>query len=238
MPPDMPAAALRKPSESAPKAPAPRLTPARVLAWLQAHPEFFTAHSEHLANQLSDLALPAKRGNVLSLHAARATKAATAAERLALRQQRLVATARANAQVADAIFTAVIGLLACKNLAELRHLVQTSLKRDLDLDATRLLLISARPSATTLTAAQLNELCPEPVKLRTLTDPLERKFYGPKGNMLQSDALLRLAGPDGQPLGLLALASHQTTRFHAGQSTELAAFLAAALGTCLAKLNG
>ncbi len=42
--------------------------------------------------------VPKKSGNILSLHAARAEKSTQAAEKLAIRQQRYVATARANAK--------------------------------------------------------------------------------------------------------------------------------------------
>ncbi|HEX2859288.1 MAG TPA: DUF484 family protein [Alphaproteobacteria bacterium] len=228
----MPTAAnAKKASKTATSA---RLTAPQVLGWLQAHPAFFAEH----ADTLQQLMVPKKSGNILSLHAARAEKSTQAAEKLAIRQQRYVATARANAHTANAIFGAVIALLACKSISELRHLLQTSLKDNLGLEATRLLLVGPKPSATGLTLDEIDALCPESVKLRSLTDPLERKMYGPKGNMLKSDALLRLVSPAGATLGLLTLASGDATRFHDGQSTELAAFFAAAVGACLAKLNG
>jgi uncharacterized protein YigA (DUF484 family) len=210
-----------------------RLTAAQVLTWLQAHPAFFSEH----ADTLGQLMVPKKSGNILSLHAARAEKSNMAAEKLALRQQRFVATARANAQTANAIFGAIIELMACKNVAGLRHLLQTKLKETLALDALRFLPISPKASAMGITAEELDSLCPQHVRLRSLTDPAERKMYGPKGNMLKSDALLRLTSPGGQTLGLLTLASADATRFHDGQSTELAAFFAATVGACLAKFE-
>jgi uncharacterized protein YigA (DUF484 family) len=227
----MPTAATAKKARKT--ATVPRLTATQVLGWLQAHPAFFGEH----ADTLSQLMVPKKSGNILSIHAARAEKSTQTAEKLAIRQQRFVATARANANTANAIFGAILTLMACKNLAGLRHLLQTNLKDNLGLDSIRFLPISAKPSASGITLDEIETLCPEGVRLRALTDPAERKMYGPKGNMLKSDALLRITSPGGQVLGLMTLASADETRFHDGQSIELISFFAAAVGSCLAKFE-
>lgn len=232
----MPATAT-KTSITAKKAPA-TLKPAQVLAYLQANPSFFEKHKETLVQS----ATPAKKGKgagrvggtILSLHAAQAQRVTNQAEDLKIRHKQLISTARGNAEIADSIFTAVLGLIACRTLASLRKYLQNTLADDLQLDAIRLFKTGTEETATTLTAQQILTLCPQPMVLGPLNAAQHRILFGPKTNNLKSVCIMALADSSDTLHGLLALGSADATRFHAGQATTLADFLRRATGQVLA----
>lgn len=214
-----------------PKAPAkPRLSPTAVLSYLQANPAFFEKHKD----QLASLSVPTKGGNILSLHGLKADKIAREAETLKIRQKQLISTAQGNAIVAETIFAAVLSLIPCRTMAELRQYLQTGLPTHLGLTAVRLFKAGEAETATTLTAGQIHTLCPQPVTLAPLNAEIHRLLFGPKTNHLKSICLMALTLPDGTYIGLLALGSDDATRFHAGQATNLADFLRQATSTVLA----
>ncbi len=216
----------------------PSLKPAQVLAYLQANPTFFEKHKETLVQS----AAPAKKGKgagrvggtILSLHAAQAQRITNEAENLKVRHKQLISTARGNAEVADSIFTAVLGLIACRTLADLRKYLQNTLAEDLNLDAIRLFKAGAEETATTLTAEQILSLCPQPMVLGPLNAAQHRILFGPKTNNLKSVCVMALADSSDTLHGLLAMGSADATRFHAGQATTLADFLRRATAQVLA----
>lgn len=232
----MPAKAALKKSPAKPKSaaaqPVSSLSAEEVLAFLSHNPSFLSQH----ADAIGQVTQPEKTANLLSFHAFQATKAEKQVSRLSTRQQQMVATAHANAVIAGSIFQAVLHVMQLNTLGQLRTWLQTSLPEILSLNASRLMLAGEASSATTLPEADILALCPEPITLRTLTTAPERHFYGPKGKLITSDALLRLETQEGVLLGLLALGSTDATRFHAGQSTDLAQFFAHALSIRLAQL--
>lgn len=235
----MPATAT-KPAATASKrkSPTSALKPAQVLAYLQANPTFFEKHKATLVQS----AAPTKKGKgagrvtgtILSLHAAQAQRVTNEAENLKIRQQQLISTARGNAEVADSIFTAVLGLIACRTLPDLRKYLQNTLADDLQLDAIRLFKLGNEETATTLTADQILALCPQPMVLGPLNAAQHRILFGPKTNNLKSVCVMALAGTDDTLHGLLAMGSSNATRFHAGQATTLADFLRRATAQVLA----
>lgn len=211
---------------------APTLKEADVLAWLAKRPQFFQKHSEQLAH----LSLPKKGGNILSLHAAKAEKVQKSADKISLTHQRLLTRAEENSLIAEQIFTCALALIGATTLPALRKAVQTTLAEQLSLNATRLILAGPE-SATTLPAEEIEALCTGgTVTLRNLPDAAARAMYGPKGKLIASDCLLHLTH-NGTTYGLLAMGSTDAARFHAGQSTHMATFLAKVLGTCLARLS-
>lgn len=225
------AKAPKKAANPAKKPATPKLKPADVLAWLTAHPAFFAEN----ADKLSQLSVPKKGGNILSLHAAKAERADKTSEKLQVRHKQMVATAHANASAAGSLFTATLNVIGCATLAELRTYLQTDVRDDLNLEAARLWLVGTADTATTLTAQTIENYFPHDptIHLRTLTDAEDRGLYGPKGKMLKSDCLLHLTGSGGKTIGLLALASADETRFHAGQATDLARFFGQVFARCL-----
>jgi len=212
-------AAPRKAKPAAKKS--PNLSPATVLAYLHAHPSFFESHKAELQHFVT----PKKGGNILSLHALKADKLARTAENLKIRQKQLISMAEGNALVAESIFTAALQLIRCRNVAGLRKTLQTQIAETLDLTAVRLFGVGNAETATTLTAEQIEGLCPRPVTLAPLDAGKHRILFGPKTNGLKSVCLMPLADESGRTAGLLAMASSDATRFHAGQATNLAEFL-------------
>lgn len=207
----------------------PKLAETDVIAWLSANPDVFVRHQE----SLSKLAVPSKGGNILSLHAARAQRAEQHNDKLELNHHRLLKRAEANTTIASQIFNAVLTMVACENLAQLRAAVQTTLRDDLGVQATRLILCSPQPTPTTLAEDEIATYFPDgPVTLRRLATAPERTLYGPKGKMVASDCLLKLSH-NGQTLGMLALGSTDASHFHSGQSTEMANFLRQVMSLCL-----
>jgi hypothetical protein len=218
-----------------PKASA-RTTPAAVLTYLQNNPQFFEKHKSQLENLVTAPKKGRMPGNILSLHALKAEKADKQAEQLRIRQRQLISTARENALVAESIFTAVLHLIACNSLADLRKYLQNGLTSHLNLTAVRLFGVSEQETATTLTARQIADLCPTAIAMGPLNASIHRPLFGPKTNQLRSICLMALTEADGTYLGLLAMGSDDETRFHAGQGTVLAEFFRQAAGTILSKL--
>lgn len=212
----------------------PLLASGDVLAWLQANPGFFTEH----AAALGTLAQPAKGGNILSLHALKERRTAHRAEQLAVRHKQVVAAARSNALTAQTLMGQMAVAVAQPTLAAFRTYVQTTLKTALELDAVRLMLAGDTTSATTLAVAEIEELCPQSVNLRTLHTADERALYGVKGKLVRSDCLLKLAAADGRVVGVLGLGSEDAARFHIGQESQMAEAFGAVLGASLGRLLG
>ncbi|PZP39565.1 MAG: hypothetical protein DI585_03780 [Pseudomonas fluorescens] len=220
--------------------PAPKSTPkttvkpAAVLAYLKANPQFFEKHKEELAETAATPKKGRMGGSVLSLHAAKAERVTREADNLKVRHQQLISTARGNAEVAESIFSAVLGLIGCRNLTDLRKYLQGGLAEQLDLDAIRLFKLGETETATTLTVEQIVDLCPQPLVLGPMNAAKHRILFGPKTNGLKSVCLMALANDNGDVYGLLALGSADATRFHAGQATTLADFLRRATTEVLA----
>lgn len=179
----------------------------------------------------------AELGKVLSLHAAKAEKVQQAAHKLEITHQRLIQRAEQNTAIASQIFNATLGVIACRDIAAIRHYVQTGLKDLLGVDAARFVIAGPTTTASTMVAEDIQALFPSsaPVILRRLATADDRTLYGPKGKLMMSDCLLHLTdGPN--TMGLLALGSSDAAYFHAGQSTDMAAYLARVMGLCVGKL--
>lgn len=204
-----------------------------VLAYLTRRPDFFMKHP----TLLDELKLKRTEGNVTSLNTVRATRKEQQTDKLKLQQQRLYNTARNNENTAQSIFACVAVLASISTLAQFRTFIQTTLKNELDLCATRFLLISDKTTATTLAHDDINALTQTAVTPRTLQDVTDRALYGTTGKLMKSDLLLTLTNAENQPTALIALASKEETRFHAGQSLELATFLTEVLSATLTRLQ-
>lgn len=207
--------------------------PAAVLAYLQANPTFFDKHADQLAETIAKPHKKKLGGNILSLHAAKASHIARDAENLKIRHQQLISTARGNAEIAENIFSVIITLINCRTLTALRKYLQTGMTDHLQLEAVRLFKVGPEETATTLTADQITTLCPQPLVVGPLHASTHRPLFGPKTNGLKSVCLMALTNEEGVIQGLLALGSANETRFHAGQATTLADFLRRAVGSVL-----
>ena len=235
-----PAATPARTATTAKPAAAPKLPlkPAQVLAYLQNHPQFFETYKE----QLAQTAAPRKNsrnqgrmgGGIISLHAAHAERVSRDAENLKVRHTQLISTARGNADIAESIFTAVLGLIPCRTLPSLRKYLQGTLAEHLEVDAIRLFKAGEDETATTLTPDQITDLCPQPISTGPLEAARHRILFGPKTSNIKSVCVMALTTDDGTLHGLLAMGSAQATRFHAGQASTLADFLRRATAHVLA----
>lgn len=219
------------------------LKPAQVLTYLQNNPKFFETHREQLTEQFASGHTVPKKGRmgagIISLHAAKAERVSREAENLKVRHQQLISTARGNAEVAESIFTAVLGLIPCRTLASLRKYLQGSLAEQLDVEAIRLFKVGSEETATTLTADQITALCPQDITTGPMDAARHRVLFGPKTTNIKSVCLMALTTDDatlhGPKLhGLLVFGSTDATRFHAGQAVTLANFLRRATASVLA----
>ncbi len=223
--------------KTATKAASP-LKPAQVLSYLQNNPKFFETHREQLTEQFTTGNTMPKKGRmgsgIISLHAAKAERVSRDAENLKVRHQQLISTARGNAEIAESIFTAVIGLIPCRTLADLRKYLQGSLADQLDVEAIRLFKVGTEETATSLTAEQINSLCPQDITTGPMDAAKHRVLFGPKTSNIKSVCLMALTTDDDTLHGLLALGSTDATRFHAGQAVTLVNFLRRATAGVLA----
>lgn len=190
------------------------------MLWIRQNPEFLVRYAAELAE------LQPEADNVTPLHAFKAVRAERGRAKLEQRHQKLINTVHANTEAAAGLFAVIPQMVKCQTLPQFRTFLQTTLSQKLDLAAVRLFLVGDSATATKLPATEMEALCSGTVCLRTLQDAEDRALYGAKGKMYQSDALLRLQAADGATLGLLALASKDSQRFHPGQGQELADFFA------------
>lgn len=198
------------------------LTDADILAWIAENPRFLLSHAE----TLSALAEEEEVETITNLHAFKARKMQKKQASLTKQHEHLLATAHYNSLSAGMLFSAILSVLECSDLAQLRTYIQAKLRKELQLDAARLMLLGETDSTTHISADSLSKQLAddEDIALRTLTDIEEKAMYGVKGKTLKSDALLKLTSTNGQTLGLLALASNDVQRFHAAQGADLINF--------------
>ncbi len=196
-----------------------------ILTWIHENPRFLATHATALS-ALTGAGDSAK--NVTNLHTFRADKSEKTSHALVQRQQRMVRTVEANSQIAADIFSAVLNTLKCYTLADLRTFIQTTLQENLALDAARLFLANDKKAPSNMPINDILSYFDDQNKtvLRTLYDASDRVFYGTKGKMIQSDALMKLTNSHGVVIGMLAIASKDIARFHAGQGNELITFFA------------
>lgn len=204
--------------------PTPKLSAKAVLSYLQAHPQFFKIHATALMVS-TPFKAPKQLGNVFSLHAARAGSAESTLKQLKKRHAQLIAIAKANAEATAQAHAAVLAIMATPTPAALSKALQGPFKTALGLHSARWLRVADAASATTLTAAELQALCPEAIVLGPYQANQHAALFGVQGNTLKSCALLQLTGHNGTVLGLLALGSEDAGHFYSGQGTDLLEFL-------------
>jgi uncharacterized protein YigA (DUF484 family) len=231
--PDMPNKKLKS-KEITKKPAAAKPTAKTVLAYLQAHPQFLKTHAAVLV-QPGAAKAPKRVANLFSLHAARAGDAETKLKALKKRYTQLIAIAQANATATAQAHSAVMSILAANTGPALSKALQGPFKQALGLHGARLLRVAEQVSATTLSAAQLAELCPQLLVLGPYQATTHGPLFGPQGKTLKSCALLRLEA-DGHSCGLLALGSEDAQHFHAGQGTDLLEFLRQVVSQRMAEL--
>lgn len=219
-------------------------TAKQVAAYLQANPDFLQLHPE----LLSVLEVPSREfsdadpegGEVVDLQAAMVGRLRSELVRGVKQHGELIDMGRTNQRSQARIHAAILQLLSARSLDHFLELMATDLVGLLDIDAVALCLETG-----TVAPAMSNgiRILPEGTIAKvvgsdravTLRDNVsgDRKIFGEAAGLVHSDALLRLVVREGAPAALLALGSREPHRFHAGQGTELLAFLANVMEHCI-----
>jgi uncharacterized protein len=206
-----------------------------VAHYLEAHPDFFERHPAVLAR----LRIPHVRGAATVSLVERQVEVLR--EREAASQRRLaefIGVARANDALNDRIHEFTRRLVRSSSLADTVQQIRTSLAQDFEANDSRLVLLgvdAAKLAGTPEVFARVVDASEPALKsFETLfasgkprcgqARDVQREFlFGDDAGRVASVALVPL-GEQGS-LGLLAVASEETQRFHPGMSTEFLARL-------------
>lgn len=217
------------------------LTASEVMDYLHRHPAFLAENpelwailippSEHQSN-----------GDVVDLQKHMMQRLQRRLTQLSSSQDELIAAGRSNMSTQAQVHNAVLALLEATDFEHLIHVVTQDFATILDIDIAVLLIEEsslARPHAASsnlyvVRKGAIDRLLGEgrDILLRERSEGPE-SIYGPAGNLIRSDALVRLNFSEAAPPGLLALGSREVGKFHPGQATELVQFLARAVERCV-----
>jgi uncharacterized protein len=203
-----------------------------VAAFLRAHPDFFSKHSDLLRH----LEAPKRhRGNgVVDFQHYMVERLQRDIDGMTRERHDLIVTARDNLLNQTRVHAAVLALLEARDLAGLLQSITTDLAVVLDLDVATLVVesngdniphvhgsgIRVVPQGTTERWLEGRK-----IRLRDHTDG-DPALYGEGAGLVKSEALLKLEISRLAPVGLLAFGSRDAAMFHPGQGTELVGFLA------------
>lgn len=207
-----------------------------VIAWLRAHPDFFRIHEE----LLGDINLPHRAGSAVSLVERQVSLLRERNIESRKNLARLLDTAREN----DALFAKtrqlVLGLLECRDRAQLRARLAEACRQDFGAPACRLLLsANAALAGDDCLPAELPGVFGEAVNRgRIVTGPLRPRersaIFGEAGQAIESAALVPLG--TASTFGLLAIGSEDARQFQNGMGTLFLEFIGDVLQRLLPRL--
>src|SRR3569623_1279112 len=220
-----------------------------IADYLRNNPEFFNTH----ARLLAELRVPHQAHGAVSLIERQLTVLRDQNLELKRQLQALVQVARDNARLNDRIQHFTLGLLEARDLATTLQVVTTGFRNAFHADGVALCLFRHLlplgrhhvPEALTLreVAADAGDNDVFATVLATgkpLCGHLRRGqavyLFGEQAEMARSAVVLTLnAGSGGARLGLLGVASHDATRYHAGMGTLFLGHLGDLIGRALAR---
>jgi uncharacterized protein YigA (DUF484 family) len=216
-----------------------------VANYLRQNPEFFVSNTGLLA----DLALPHQSGPAISLIERQVDVLRDQNRRYRSQLQELIQNARNNDGLIEQLQRLTLNLLDVEELNEMFEVLCDSLKKDFHADAVTIQLF-ADPIHLSLDTAYSEFLDVEFIasddshismfrnvisKAQPVCGKLKKEqvdyLFGGKADDIGTVALLPLAtqGPgnkSGLPLGMIAIGSHETDRFHVGMGTVFLKYLA------------
>ena len=212
----------------------------QVIAYLRRHPDFLSRHP-----QLMLLLTPPSRwtsaDGVVDMQVYLIESLRQELQQTKDSADQILHTSRSNMAIQTRTHQAVVELLDTQSVAELARVVAENLPQLLDVDvvtlnfepgqlADRHLIV---PGIRRLKKGEVNRMLGGMGQTCVLYDdkPGETKLFGNFAASVWSSALFRLPCGDGGPVGVMALGSHHTKTFHAGQGTELLGFLAHVIGS-------
>lgn len=205
-----------------------------VADYLQQHQDFFQRHPDLLAV----LRIPHECGDAASLLEYQAQVQRERYRKLQARLDELLQVARDNDRLSERMHRLTLELISAGSVDAVLDSVKEGLRSQFQADAVALKLFVVPSEHPDHAAAQTPELAPFESALRTqrpvcgrLAQDSLRYLFGDTAKAVASAAVIPLF--DDRPLGLLAVGSYQSERFHSGQGTvflrQLGAVIARAL---------
>lgn len=213
---------------------------AQVADYLRRHPDFFGRNPDLLA-EIEPPARDCGEG-VVDLQQYIVEHLRAELSGLAAARDALVVTGRNNLSAQARVHKATLALLAAKSFEHFIETLTTDLAVILDLDVVTIgVEQNGSDSARAQTAGvfRLEQgtvdrlIGPDQAIALRETVNGDPAVFGPGAGLIASDALLRLSISGTTPTALLALGSRQADQFHPGQGTELLAFLARVVESCI-----
>jgi uncharacterized protein YigA (DUF484 family) len=207
-----------------------KLSEEAVVHYLQQHPEFFTHHE----NLLATMKIPHISGAAISLVERQLAVLREENQQLQRQLDKLVKIAQENEQLNGRIQHLVAALASATGIEEFFHILYTTLENEFNTHAVAVRWfelpsgnLAQRPEFMEYDAQVFalfeNLLTPNPTPVcGQLTS--ERLEYLFPNNNIASAILLPLGKPE--PQGILAMGSHDISRFHASMGTELLQYMA------------
>lgn len=216
------------------------LTDEDIAGWLRTHPDFFQRNSELLAT----LRVPHDAGGAVSLIERQIELLREKNQSADVRFNELVAIARANEQLAERIHRYTRRLMRAPTRRAIFAQVEAGLREDFDITQSVLLVFGSADNSGLRFVRQVAADDPGLAGLDSLfasgkprcgqiRDTQREFIFGTDAGSVASVALVPLVGE--APLGLLALASLNSQRFHPGMSTEFLARLGELISDALAR---
>jgi uncharacterized protein YigA (DUF484 family) len=208
-----------------------------VVAYLKAHPDFFTKHAE-LAGELG-LASAMQGPGVIDMQQAILRRLRSEIDRLKSERTEIIANSKQNQIVQNRVQAAVISIIQAASFEKMIHVVTHELPELLDVDFITL-AIEATPDAPKKAASVRGVYVLGPgaidaamgaekhARLRSNITG-EEAFFGEISRFVQSDVLLRLRVSTGSPDGVMCFGSRNPEAFGPDMATELLFFLAKVL---------
>jgi len=202
-----------------------KITDKDVASYLREHPDFFESNTP----LLRDINIPHLSGAAVSLVERQVGVLRKDNKKLIKKLEELVKNARVNEKLAKQVFYLTLALMSAKDLAQVFTLLQESLRRDFNVDATALKLIItpkeekfAERGEFVKHASELMQLFDKqlkegrPICGRFKQEQLEYLFND-KADNVKSVAIIPLG--EAASYGILAIGSRNEQRFYAGMGT-------------------
>ena len=208
-----------------------------VVAYLKAHPDFFTRHAE-LADELG--VNSAVRGpGVIDMQQAILKRLRSQIDHLKSERTEIIANSKQNQIVQSRIQAAVISIIQATTFEKMIHVVTHELPELLDVDFITLAIEATADAPKKATSVRgVYVLAPGAIdaaigldkhaRLRSAVTG-EEAFFGEIARFVQSDVLLRLRVSSGSPDGVMCFGSRNPEAFGPDMATELLFFLAKVL---------
>ncbi|MBS0517684.1 MAG: DUF484 family protein [Proteobacteria bacterium] len=207
-----------------------------VVAYLKAHPDFFTKHAE-LAGELG-LTSAVQSPGVIDMQQAILKRLRSEIDRLKSERTEIIANSKQNQIVQNRIQAAVISIIQAPSFEKMIHVVTHELPELLDVDFITLAIEANADAPKKAPVRGIYVLSPGAIDMAIGESKHARlrsniagdeAFFGDVARFVQSDVLLRLRVSSGSPDGVMCFGSRNPEAFGPDMATELLFFLSKVL---------